>query len=201
MSSTLDAQPVVIVNPYSTSPSSTAIVNSDGSTIVTPATRNFYSIGLAGLSLATSATDFLTISGSSTKTVIVRRIEITGIKTTGGQELIALIKRTSANSGGTSAIFTPAQHDSQSPAATAVVTTYSANPTSLGNGAGFYRCVRVFWPATTSVTAPSVLDWDFTSNRDPGLILRGTSEFCCINMQGGSVAGDTIFATVDWTEE
>jgi hypothetical protein len=159
-----------------------------------------YSAVTLALSLATSATDVVTLSGSATTTVRVLRVRIMGTKTTAGQELIALLRRSTANTGGTSTTITAALHDTNSSVATAVFRTYTVNPTALGTGNGFYRIERTFWPALSSVVSPSVLEWEFDGLDEQNIVLRGTSDFLAINMQSGSVAGDTLYASIEWTE-
>jgi hypothetical protein len=164
-------------------------------------TKATYSCAPASIALASACTDAMTISGSATKTIRVIRIQVMGIKTTAGQELVMIEKRSTANTGGTftAGVITP--HDSTNPAVTATVNVYTANPTALGALVGFVRSARVFWPAVLSVTAPSILVYDFTSLPDQGIVLRGTAETLAINLQSGTVAGDIMFPSIDWTEE
>jgi hypothetical protein len=164
-------------------------------------TKQTYSFGSVASALATAATDVFTLSGSATKIVKVLRIEIAGTKTTAGQELVALVKRSSANTGGTSTTIVPAGHDSPNAASTAVARFYTVNPTVLGTAVGFYRCSRPFWPALLTATQPTILVWEFTQPSEQPLVLRGVNEFLAVNMQSGTVVGDTLFVSMTYTEE
>lgn len=186
---------------YTTSQTSPLSLDINGSLRVIDKQKATYSCAPASIALAASCTDAFTIAGSATKTIRVLRIAVMGIKTTAGQELVMVEKRSTANTGGTFTAGVVAPHDSTNPAATATLNVYTANPTSLGTLVGFFRSARVFWPAVATATAPSILLWDFTSAPDQNLVLRGTNEVCAINMQSGTTSGDTMFLSIDWTEE
>jgi hypothetical protein len=64
-------------------------------------TRATFSVGAAGITPAATATDILTLYGSGTKTVRVSRIKISGTATSGATADILLVRRSTANSGGT----------------------------------------------------------------------------------------------------
>ena len=55
----------------------------------------------AGLAPAATATDIFTLTGSATKTVRVTFIQVTATRTTSGPVLISLLKRLTADTGGT----------------------------------------------------------------------------------------------------
>ena len=164
--------------------------------------KNTYSASASWVVVA-GATDVFTIAGSATKKVTVLRILINGTKTTAGQELLVLIKRSSVNTGGTftstAGFIVP--HDSTSPASTAVSGIYTANPTALGTVVGNARTARAFFPALLTATADSLVVWEFITPPDPGIVLRGTSEILALNLQSGSTTGDNIYLSIDWTEE
>jgi hypothetical protein len=177
-------------------------VDLTGAQRVVQKTKNTYSASASWLVVA-GASDVATISGSATKTVRVLRILINGTKTTAGQELLALIKRSSTNIGGTfgsSAGFI-VPHDSTSPAPTAVFGQYTTNPTALGTQVGIARTARAFFPAVATVQNNAFVVWEFTAAPDPGIVLRGTSEILALNLQLGSTINDNIYMSIDWTEE
>lgn len=163
-------------------------------------TKATYSAATIGLTPAATATDFFTILGSGTKTVRVLRIAINGISTAGGASPdIQLIKRITANTGGTSAPITAAQHDSNDAAPTAVVSTYSANPSSLGTSGGLVRAKKLNLGAAGSA---GEIVWDFTTRNGKGLVLRGTTQLAALNFNGATVPGGmSVDIDIEWSEE
>lgn len=154
---------------------------------------------------ATAATDIFSISGSATKTVKVMGLNLHGTQTTGGNiGTIGIIKRSSANTGGTAVASTRVPLDSSSAAATSTVQHYTANPT-LGGTIGTIYQPRVVIPAAANITPPApVLVWDPSlSLWYTTVVLRGTAEVLVVNMGGGALpAGATNFTvSVVWSEE
>ncbi len=88
------------------------------------------------LAVASGATDFLTIVGSSTKKIEVLKITLGGLATALTVADIVLLKRSTANSGGTSTAPTAVPLDSNDIAASAAVKAYTANPATLGTLVG-----------------------------------------------------------------
>jgi hypothetical protein len=145
------------------------------------------------------ATDVAGLTGSASKTVRVRRVRIGGSAATLTTVAAQLIKRTVANTGGTTATINIAKHDSNDSAATAVASVYTTNATTLGTGINVRSDNLSFTPSTQTSAAP--LDWDFSSGAQP-LTLRGTSESLWISLGGSSIPGGPfINISIDWTEE
>lgn len=154
----------------------------------------------AAVSFATAATptDVFNIIGSSTKTIRVTKIRITGTTTSGSPISVsaALIKRSTANTGGTRVPATEVAHDSTSAASTADVGHYTANPSALGTSVGNIRTHRITFNQT-GITGGDVI-WEFT-DAEP-VILRGTSEQLCVNMRSTTVTGGNISISVEYQE-
>ena len=152
--------------------------------------------------IASTATDIFTIYGSATKTVRITRIALSGIQTTASTGAFQLIKRSSANTGGTTASVTAVPFDSNSTAATATVLAYTANPTGLGTSVG-----TLLWFTKEIVTSafansdysPFVID--YANRPSQAIVLRGTSQGLAIDASGGTFSGNTIRASFEWTEE
>jgi hypothetical protein len=168
-------------------------VSSDGA----KATYHYFS---AGNTPAATPTDVLTITGSATKTVRIKKIVLSGLATTAGQYVWLIVRRSSANTGGTSTAPTPLKHDVNDPAATATLTLYTVNPGAIGTQIGTVRGGRLFHNVTTAQNDRLV--FDFSTNQDKALILRGTSDIIAIN--GNSVAlpaGATLDVEISWEED
>lgn len=146
----------------------------------------------------TTPQDVFTISGSATRTVQVVRAGIMTTQTTAGLNVWDLLKRSTANSGGTSSTLTAVPADSAFPAATAVVRQYTANPTA-GTLVGRVWGGKVAAPVPASAVgdAEKIID----VNRISSLALRGTGEVLAWNFGGAALpTGLSVQAWVVWTE-
>jgi hypothetical protein len=154
-----------------------------------------------GFASATNATDIFTITGSASKIVRIVRIAFSAQETTAGVANVLLIKRSAANTGGTSAAATAVPHDSTNSAATATVLNYTANPSALGAAVGTIRSARIFIPTSGSDVADTVDEWDFGFGPEQCIVLRGTTQVLAINLNATTVTGGTWNCYVEWTEE
>ena len=171
-------------------------------------TKATYSAGSTFTTPAASTTDFWQIYGSSTKTIKVLRVEAAYTSgNTSTSDEVFLIKRSTANSGGTSSTVTSVPLDSTNSAATAVVRIYTANPTT-GTSVGTVASgalLSVVNPGTAYPIAPSQGAQVLFDHRLTGqpVVLRGTGEGLVLNFAGTIPASSTpkIAVTVFWTEE
>ena len=201
--------PVKVGAIYNSSPTtftsgqrSDAQSDSTGSLYVNASGREqtYSAVGTA-FTLAATATDAFTITGSGTKTIKVKRISISGTNTGNTNALFLLVKRSTADTGGTSSTLTAVPSDSNNAAATASVKSYTANPT-LGTTVGTVRGSYLFMPALASTNVVSRMDFDFTQEGAQPLILRGTGEVLAVNMNGATITGTTVLTiSVTWVEE
>ena len=162
-----------------------------------------YKTAITPVSPPATPSDIVILNGSATKTVRITRIYLSSTQTTQGVNNWYLVKRSSANSGGTSTTITPIPLDSSLSAGTATFTRYTANATSLGTSVGNMDVVKLLSPATapgsSSATYYEPHLWDFTNNP---VVLRGTAEGLAINFNGAALpAGLSVDATYTWTEE
>jgi hypothetical protein len=149
---------------------------------------------------AATPTDIFKIAGSATKTIRITRIAIGGIAGTAGYLKIALVRRSTAGSGGTATNPAALKHDTSDPAATATLTLYTANPT-VGTAVGTLHNARVFLPLVTA-TGSAPLVWDFTQRNEEGIVLRGTTDILAINGVGDTVPSSGVLdIDVTWIEE
>lgn len=155
-----------------------------------------YAAATGGFAIAASATDVFRILGSNSKTVRVKKLVVSGRTTSGSPVavVISLIKRSTANTGGTSVASTLVPMDSNNSAATASVNRYTANPT-LGTEVG-----RI---ASHSITFQRVglsplgqLVYEF----ETPIVLRGSTEQLSVNFNATSVTGSSVACYVEWEE-
>ena len=149
--------------------------------------------------MATTPTDVFTLTGSNTKTVRILHITISGTQTSEATREIVLIKRSSANTGGSSTALTAVPHDSNNAAATATALAYSANPT-LGTSVGNIYCRRTFISDATKPSALNMFEWK-ADTMSQAIVLRGTSQVLAVNFAGVTSSGSVLCFTIKWTEE
>lgn len=166
--------------------------------------KSTYMGATATFTPAAAPTDIFVITGSSTKTVRVLRIILSGVQTTaGGITTVSILKRSTADTAGTAVATTRVPLDSGFAAATAVVQHYTANPTVGTLIADIYR-PRVFIPAAATATLPVVIfDQDWTQNEwGTPPTLRGAAETLAISLNATLPVGAATFeVTIMWTEE
>lgn len=145
-------------------------------------------------------TDVLVIGGSVTKTIKVTRIRLSSTATQTGVFTWYLLKRSTADSAGTAIAATPIQRDTNSPAATATVNYYTANPT-VGTLTGIVRSGKLFTPNPSGSSNDTII-WDFDDYQSTPIYLRGTAQQLAISFSGSALpVGLSVNASVTWTEE
>ena len=160
---------------------------------------NTYSANITGLAVATSPTDVFTLTGSASTTVQILAIHISGNKTNTGFQDVLLLKRSTANSGGTSSAPTRVPHDSVDPAATATVLAYTANPT-LGTLVGAVFSEKIFIPSGTAASASSSPTIEILTDFSKPITLRGVNEVFAINFNGVTMSGSNMDLSITWIE-
>jgi hypothetical protein len=162
--------------------------------------KQTYSAAISSLTPPATPTDMIVISGSATKTIRVTKVELSITQTVSGTNTFFVILRSSADSGGTSSTITNVSHDSSNAGATAVVKSYTANPT-LGTVIGTVRATKIFTPIPGTLTTPYI--FDFTNDGiDQGIVLRGTAQQLALNFNGAALpSGLSITCNIDWSEE
>lgn len=164
-------------------------------------TKATYSAATLGLLSAASATDIFTIIGSGTKTVRIRRLEITGFSASGGMIDVQIIKRSAADTTGTSTTLTAVPHDSNNSAATAVVKAYTANPGALGAAVGPLVNFKMVLPIAAGTNPNLPVRYTFGEAGCQNIVLRGAAENIAINLNGVTVTGGNFDITITWSEE
>lgn len=168
-----------------------------------PLRRITYSAIITGLAPAASATDFLTLTGSATKTVRLQRVSCSGTSTAAATAVVQAVTRSTANSAGTATAPAGVPHDTLSPAASATVAAYTANPT-LGTIVG--SGIRTGNISTVTVASTAVparpLEWNFGRDSAEEIVLRGIAQVFALNGNGASFsAGAALNCDLQWTEE
>lgn len=166
------------------------------------ATRATYCIRVLDHTPAATATDVLTLRGSSTKRVEVKRIKVIGTATAASMLDLYITKRTAANTGGTSTVPTISPRDSINPTASSAGALYSVNPTALGAGVGIEGTILYMASSVTITNGSQEFEVEFGKNGTQNLILNGTTQLVAINFNGQTQpAGAKFYYMIEWVEE
>lgn len=169
-----------------------------------PAGKATYAGSTAAFSPPATPTDLFVIGGAAGKTIEIYRIGISTRQTTAGNNALFLIKRSTANSGGTPVATTNVPLDARDPAASAVVQHYTANPTpgsTIGNVWSGY--VNSPAPATAGVAGQGFLgvSLDFVALFGKPIILADATQQLAWNFAGAALpAGLSVFCQALWAE-
>lgn len=164
-----------------------------------PAQGNTYSANITALAPAASATDLLYITGKASGIVSVRKLYCSGVSTANAAAVLKVVKRSAANTLGTSTTPTKVPYNSAyGLAAGAVVRAYTANPT-VGTAVGDVAVGElVTGPAASATVVNPTLVFDFTNQN---IILNGAAEGLAINGNGASfTSGAALNCGVEWQE-
>lgn len=145
-----------------------------------------------------ATTDLLAIIGSATKTIRISKIAISGRRSSPGIIEVLLVKRSTADTGG-SVILNTVSYSSLNPAATAVLRSI---PSGIGSLVGIIRSTKLTLPLDTSFAGAAQMQYIWSFNKpSQELVLRGTSECIAINLNGAAILGSIFAVWVEWTEE
>lgn len=159
---------------------------------------------------AATPTDIITIIGSATTNVRVISMFITTTNTAAGSQQFLLVKRSTADTGGTFVAGTAVPYDSADAAATAVAGHWTANPAALGAVVGTLNTIRVASPVAipasfagiVQIAGYELIQASEASLLDKFITLRGIAQQLAINFAGVAlVAGQTHAYRVVWIEE
>jgi hypothetical protein len=157
-------------------------------------TASYYASG--NVSSAASATDIAVLAGNATNTVLVNRVQVTCTQTTAGIVTLKLIRRSTADSSGTSSSMTIGKDDTNfSAAGTAAPLVYTANPTT-GTTDSTIDTVSFGCMASGSATPNDI----YIYRPLKPLVLRGTSQQLAVNLNGATVSGGSFNVTFNWEE-
>ena len=167
-----------------------------------------YSAAIIGLVPGASATDIATLTGSASKVVKLIKVEITATTTSATPAAldVLLLKRSTANTLGTSTGSpTPVPHDSANPAVSATFLAYTAPPTT-GTLVGTALKNDKFMMALATATAtdfPGVnkITWIW-DGAEQAPTLRGIADVVAVNLNSATPTATASFdVTFVWTEE
>lgn len=160
-----------------------------------------YAAAVTNFQYAANGTDIFTLTGSDSKIVRLKHLSIDGNAQATVTRTISLIKRSSANTGGTSVILTSVPFDSSNAPATGIVQYYTANPT-LGTTVGTMHNEKLVIASAGANTIEDKLEFgtvDATTMQD--ITLRSSQEVLAVNMNGVTTTNNSMNIDIIWTEE
>jgi hypothetical protein len=170
-----------------------------------------YSAAFFGLVPVASATDLVCIAGSATKTVKVMQVKLSGTAGTLITTPLQLLRRASADTGGTAGSTTanPANtislRDTTQSAATATLIAYTANPTIVDTSPTYVDSQSITLPVSGTTAAsvvPTTFEYGmFIEDIVAPPTLRGIAQQICVNVGGASISSGVINGVITWTEE
>lgn len=144
---------------------------------------------------ASSTTDNAVMPGNATNTVILTKVTVTCTQTTAGILNVELLKRSAADTGGTSAAMTAVPDDSNYAAAVSAPLSYTGTGPSVGAAVGDLDNAQVGCMAAATASANDI----YVFKPAKPIVLRGTAQQVAVNL-GGAVTGGNITVTFDWLE-
>ena len=170
--------------------------------ISTNGTRATFRYVAQDITPVATATDVLVLTGSATKVIRVTKVEVVGTATIASIYDHYIVKRTTANTGGTSTNVTAAKSDSADDAQTAALALYTANPSAVGTGIAVEAHKTYLSASATPGAAALPSSYEFGVRNDKAIVLRGTSESLAINFNGQAVpTGASLYLSFEWTED
>lgn len=167
------------------------------STVLPETDLTTYAANKVGLASVASATDIAILPGNATNTVLVTRVQVTCTQTTAGIIDLQLIKRSTADTLGTSSAMTIVPLDSNDAAAVSAPLTYTANPT-VGTAVGNVDSAKLGCMAPGTATPSDIYIWK--PGMGQSVALRGTTQQLAVNLNGVTVTGSSFNITFQWIE-
>lgn len=166
--------------------------------------RTYRASTATGFTVASSTAPFFMIQGSSTATIRIQRITISGVLIAAvAYAIIEVAKYSTAVSAGTPVALTPVPMDSNSAASTSsLINVYTAAPTA-GTLVGVMESRRILVQSTTPAAGgvPDQYTFDFRNTGEAeSLVLRGTAQGVGLNFDAAAL--NQIGAImIEYTEE
>ncbi len=171
--------------------------------VASEANKYTYRAAINTITPVATPTDFVQMIGSATMTCRLKKIKLTGIATTAGTMPVNIIRRSTLGTQGSAVVtaIAPAKHDINHPVPTmSIGYVGTANWGTLGTSAGLLAADRLLLPLAGSISNPCVFDLAF--HEDMPILLRGTSDFVCVNLGASAVpSGGVIDIEIEWEED
>lgn len=143
-----------------------------------------------------STTDAAIFPGNASNTVLITRVIVSCVQTTAGNLVLNLIKRSTADTSGTSAAMTAVPDDSNFAAAVSAPLSYTSTGPTVGTAVGNVDTYQLgcMAPATAVPNDIYILD-----RRLKPIVLRGVAQQLAVNF-GAAITGGNLTVTFEWQE-
>jgi hypothetical protein len=148
-------------------------------------------------------TDVFTITGNAVTNVYIMKMGISTTQTTAGMNAWYIPKRSTANTGGTSAAVAAVPYDINNPAASATVLQYSVNPAVLGTFIGDVWGGWIDSPAPATAGVGNIIqEVNFLDTVGQPLSLLSINDVVSFNFAGAALPpGLSVLAYIIWYEK
>ncbi len=147
---------------------------------------------------ASSTTDNACIYGNSTDTVVLYEVDVSGVQTTAGIVNVSLIRRSAAESGGTSTNMTAVRSDvTNYSAADTTPVYYTGTGPTAGTAVGNVDNKYTAFLSTSTATPADLYLWN---GRLKPQVLIGSSQGVCVNLGNAALTGGEMSLTWRWLE-
>lgn len=145
---------------------------------------------------ASSTTDNAVLPGNATNTAYVTRVIVSCTETTAGNVTVNLVKRSAADTSGTSAGMTAVPDDANFSAANSAPLSYTGTGPTVGTPVGNVDTYQLGCMAAATASPNDIYVLD---RRLKPIVLRGTAQQLAVNF-GGAITGGNITVTFEWEE-
>jgi hypothetical protein len=146
---------------------------------------------------ASSTTDNAVMPGNASNTVLLTAIRLTCTQTTAGNINVEIIKRSAADTSGTSAAMIAVPDDSNYSAATSAPLSYTGTGPSAGAAVGDIDNAQIGCMAPATATPNDIY---LLNRRQKPIVLRGTSQQVAVNIGNAALSGGNLTVTFEWIE-
>jgi hypothetical protein len=143
-----------------------------------------------------STTDAAVLPGNASNTVVVLRVIVSCIQTTAGNLVLNVIKRSTADTAGTSAAMTVVPDDSGFAAAISAPLSYTSTGPTVGTAVGNVDTYQLGCNAVGTVGPNDIYILD---RRLKPIVLRGVAQQLAVNF-GAAITGGNLTVTFEWEE-
>jgi len=161
-----------------------------------PAMRPASYVGSANFA-GSSTTDNACLPGNASNTVLLTRVKVSCTQTTAGIVLMKIIKRSTADSGGTSAAITAVGDDSNYSAAVSAPLSYTGTGPTVGTALGF---IDEYYLGCLALGTAAPNDIYILNRTQKPIVLRGTAQEACVNFNNSALTGGNLNVTFEWIE-
>ena len=164
--------------------------------------KRTYGAGVMGLQVSSAAvTDVFQICGATGITTRITKLAMGGKVGTAIALPYQIVRRTSADTGGQSAVAVGTPYDSTFVSASSVVTSWTDVPTALGTTLGSIIGTRLLGLSVSTTLASSDTN-SYGTRPASALVLRSPTQCVAINFgTQTTITGNALDIEAEWTEE